>query len=701
MPLMTQIRNNLTKAFAVFAVFFIVYIVLDWGMDISGRKGTRSSKDFVGVVNGTKINYREFEAALKQQTDAYRKQTGGEPDDEAERQLRTQVWNMLVQQVLIDNELNRLGISVTDDEIRDILLGPNPPEMIAAQFRDSTGTFNRAAYEQAIMNPQNRQIIIQVEDQVRRQRRLEKLQSLLSSATRVSDMDVRQKFEDQTISMDGEYVLFDPNIFIPDSAVQVTDDDFRKYYNANQEDYKVRAARKLKYVFFSLAPSKDDSTAVLTEMNRILEQAKAGSDFLELAKTYSEDPVNDTTFIKHGDLSRQLESAVFSARKGEIVGPIDDYSGYHLVKVMDEKKGTQEFVRASQILLNAVTGPDSVAQIQKAKDILRRARSGENFGALAKEYSDDFGSKGLNGDLGWTGRGGWIKPFEQAAFGAKVGEIVGPIRSQFGWHIIKVTGRDNRMIRMATLTMKVKSSPQSADAVNSSASDFAYLAKDEGFEKAAETSAYQVKETPEFVKGSVIPGIGMNDAAMNFAFSKKLDALSDPISITSGVAVFKIASIREEGVRPLDEVKATIRFRVLREKKMQKLKEQVDAFYKNLGPNADLATAAKSVPLAVEQKTGPFKAQDAPQGVGRDYAFMGHAAELKPGEISKPFEGSRGYYILKLLSRTAFDSTQFVSTKNTLRDQILQEKRNRMFSDWLTALRDKATIEDDREKFFR
>jgi peptidyl-prolyl cis-trans isomerase D len=701
MPLMTKIRNNMTKAFAVFAACFIVYIVLDWGMDITNRRHQQGSRDYIGKVNGTKITYSDFSALLKQQSDAYRKQSGAEPDDESERQLRTQVWNTMIQQTLIEHELERLNITVTDDEVREMLLGPNPPQMIAQQFIDSTGKFNRAAYDQALQNTQNRQILIQVESEVRRQRRLEKLQSLLFASIRVSDPEIRQRFEDKSVAMEGEYALFDPNTLVPDSMVQVGDDDLRKHYNSNQEDFKVRPARKLKYVLFSTAPTGDDTTAVLTEMNRTLDQVKAGSDFVELAKTYSESPVNDTTFVKHGELSRQQESAVFSAKKGDVVGPIIDYTGVHLVKVLAERKGGGEYVRASHILLNLVSGPDSVAKIQKAKDILRRARSGENFGKLVAEFSEDYGSKVTDGDLGWTGKGGWVKPFEQAAFGAKVGEIVGPIRTQFGWHIIKVVGKDSREVRIASMTMKVKMSSQSTDAASQKAQDFAYLAKEEGFDKAAETSGYAVKETPEFVKGSVIPGVGVNDAAMNFAFSKKLDALSEPIAVSGGLAVFKITGLREEGVRPFDDVKAILRSQVLREKKMQKLKEKVDAFYKTLGPTSDLSAAAQTMPGVIVQKTGSFKATDAPQGVGRDYAFIGQIVSLKPGALTKPFEGTRGYYVAKLISKTAFDSTQFAGEKNTLRDQILQEKRNRVFSDWITALRDKATIEDQRDKFYR
>lgn len=700
MPLMTQIRNNLAKAFAVFAAFFIIYIVLDWGMDITQRRH-KEVGDYIGKINGTKINYREFSELLRQQAEAYHKQSGAEADEETDRQIRNQVWNGLVQQILIDHELDRLGITVTDDEIRDILLGPNPPEMIANQFKDSLGVFNRAAYDRAVADPQNRQAWIQVENELRRQRRLEKLQSILFASTRAAEGEIQQRFIDRTVSMEADYVLFDPNRFIPDSLVEVTDADIQKQYNSNQEEFKINAARKLKYVYFNLAPSKDDTAAVLSEMNRYLDQVKAGMDFRELAKTYSELPVNDTTFVKHGELSRQRENVVISAKKGQIIGPVGDLNGYHLIKVLEERKGSAEFVRASHILLSAALGSDSVAKIQKAKDLLKRARSGESFDKLVRENSEDFGSKEAGGDLGWNGRGAWVKPFEQAAFGAKVGDIVGPVRSQFGWHIVKVTGKDNRELKLATLTMKVKASAQSVETAYQRAQDFAVLAKDEGFEKSAEFSSYQIRETPEFTKGSFIPGIGVNDAVMNFAFDKKLGAMSEPISVTGGIAVFKVSGIREEGARPLEEVKVIVRSQVLRQKKMQKLREQVDAFDKTLSQSTDLLAAGQSTPNAVAQKTGAFKATDAPQGVGRDYMFIGTALSLKPGELSKPFEGTRGFYIIKLMSKMAFDSTQYASERNSMQDQIVQEKRNRLFSDWLTALRDKADIEDLRDKFYR
>jgi peptidyl-prolyl cis-trans isomerase D len=395
------------------------------------------------------------------------------------------------------------------------------------------------------------------------------------------------------------------------------------------------------------------------------------------------------------------DDAVFSAKKGQVVGPLADADGYHLIKILDEKEGTTQFVRASHILLNLVNGPDSVKVIQKARELAREARNGADFAELARKNSQEFGAAKSGGDLGWAQKGTWVKPFEDAAFKARVGEVVGPVRTPFGWHIIKVTGRDKREVKIADIIMKIKASNKTIDDAFNRAQDFESLAKDEGFEKSAELSHDEILETPSFPKGSYVPGVGMNDAVVSFAFSKKQGDISDPISISSGVAVFKISEVREDGVRPFDESKTLLRIPVLREKKLARIKDEVDKFYASLSPTADLITAAANNANVTAMRTGPFTPTGSVNGVGRDAKFVGEALSLKEGEISKPFDGSRGYYILKLITKTPFDTARYSAEHNTLRDQILQERKSRLISDWLTALRNKADIVDNREKFYR
>ena len=699
MPLMTKIRDNLGKVFlTAFSVAFIGYMVLDWGMDLTGLKSGRGNSEDVGIINGQKVKYREFSDLLKRATDAQKKQTGQDPDDETERQLRAQVWNTIVSQVLIDQEIDRLGVKVTDKELVDLVRGPNPPASLMNMFRDSNGVFNREAYDRALADPQNKQAWLQVEAQLRQQLRQEKLQSILFATVRATEGEIKQRFVDQNITMDAEFVLFDPQRMVPDSSVTVTDADVETHYKANQEDFKVRPARRVKYVVFSNAPSAQDSTDVLDELKRLKEQASSGSDFLDLAKTYSDIPATEA-YYKHGDLSRAKANAVFSARVGEVVGPVLDMDGYHLLKIVAERNGTEEYVRASHILF-PTTGSDTASALQKAREVLNDIRGGADFAEMAKKYGSD-GTAPLGGDLGWGSRKSWVKPFSDAAFRARVGQVVGPIRTQFGWHLIKVTGRDKREVKLIDLAMKIKASSQSIDETFQHAQDFSYLAKSEGFEKAAENSSMRVMETPAFIKGGAIPGLGFNDVVTNFAFTSGLDDISDPISVSGGTAIVKVSEVREEGVRPLDDVRNIVRSMVIREKKMDVIRKQADAFYESLKPGTDLLEAAKGVPNVTARKTGPFKAADSPQGVGRDLAFTEVAVRLNVGELSKPFEGARGYYVMKLISKSPFDSTLYASQKATLRDQILQEKRSTFSSDWLASLREKAEIEDNRERFFR
>jgi parvulin-like peptidyl-prolyl isomerase len=702
MAVLSNIREKSPKfIIAGAAVIFIFLIIFDWGFDISGRKGRGATRELLGSVNGKEVNYKQYSELVRRTVENQKKQQNNEVDAETERQIRSQVWSQMVDEQLFEQEIDRLGITVSNQEIRDIVMGSNPPDFLVQQFKDSTGTFRRDAYQSAMMDPQNKQAMIQVEEGIRQEQKRRKLQSLLLATTIVSESEVKQRFIDRDVTMNANYVLFDINRLITDSAVTVTDDDLQNQYESHPADFQAKAARKIKYVSFSQNASSEDSAAVEQDAKSYLDQAKSGvMDFTELAKTYSEIPVTDA-FFKHGELSRQKEDAIFSARKGDIIGPVKDNDGIHLIKILDQRQGKSEYVKASHILLNPVAGPDSVKVIQKARALLAQARSGADFAKLARENSQDYGSAVQGGELGWASKDRYVKPFADAAFRTRIGDIVGPVRTQFGWHIIKVTGRDKREIKIIDLALKVRASAQTTETAFQKAQDFGYLAKDEGFEKAAENSKYQVLETPEFQKTGSIPGIGQNDAITNFAFANKLGVISEPIYVRDGVIVIKLSNIRKEGVRPLEEVKGVLKSMAIKQKKMEKIHEQVDVFYKTLTPSSDIISVAQSNPNLVAQNTGVFKPTDGPSGVGRDQKFIGIALSLKQGELSKPFEGNRGYYIIQLLSKAPFDSVKYNSERESLSAQLLQEKRNRALSDWHTALREKADIVDHRDKFFR
>lgn len=684
--------------FAVFAVMFILYIIFDWGMDLLGRR-SRQGGDIVGEVNGQPIHSKELSDVIRNLSEAQKRQTGREVDEETSQQFRDQAWTMLVNQMILDGEVRKLDVTVTDQEIVDWVGGDNPPDFLVRQFTDSAGTFNRAAYDAARRDPQNSAVWVQIESALRRQRQQEKFQSAIQAAIRVGEGEVHDRFVDDNLHLNAEYIFFEAARMVKDSDVVVTDDDIKKYYNENQEEFKQKATRRLKYVLFPEKPTQEDTAGVLRDLSEFARQAASGGDFLLLVKTYSELPLSEA-FFKRGELSAVRDSAVFSAKVGEVIGPLTDLDGYHLIKVLEERTAKDEAIRASHILLNLPSTQDSIEVLKQARQLTQRAKKGEDFAALAREFSKD-GSASRGGDLGWFGKGRMVKPFEDAAFKAKVGEIVGPVRSQFGLHIIKVTGRSDREVKIADLLLSVKPSNQTRTQLRERSNDFSYLASHGDFDKEAALSKYQVQETPPFPKGTVIPGIGYSEETQRFAFEKKLGEVSEAVKVQAGYGVFKIAEVKEEGVRPLAEVRENIRAKVLLKKKIAKLGEYAKQVRDKLQSTDSLGVVLRFDSTLKVVKAGDFTPGTWLPNLGRDNEFIGKLLTLKVGEMSQPFGGQRGYFIVKLLGRTEPDSTRYQAQKKTIQDQLLQEKRNRFFGEWMNRLKEKADIVDNRDLFYR
>jgi len=348
-----------------------------------------------------------------------------------------------------------------------------------------------------------------------------------------------------------------------------------------------------------------------------------------------------------------------------------------------------------------LSGPDSAAQKALAATLLKEAKEKKDFAALAREFSKDGSNAPNGGDLGWFTKGRMVQAFEKAAFAGKTGEVLGPVRTPFGLHIIKILGRDNREVTIAHILMKITPSSQSKNDIADRAKDFAYNARESEFSKEAQQSGFEVRETQIQEKATVIPGIGINESAVHWAFGAKVGAVSDPYTVTNGSVVLCVSEAKNAGVRTFEEMKEALRPLALRKKKMDRVKELAAQARATLAPGDSLAKLASGNPPVQVQLTGSFTAGGTVLGIGRDLEFIGAVTGLKIGEISPPVMGIRGAYLIQLLSRTAFDSTAFAAQKDVLRSRTLQEKRSRFLSEWVAKLKEKADIEDRRDMFYR
>ena len=525
------------------------------------------------------------------------------------------------------------------------------------------------------------------------------MQSVVFASVRATDGELRDRYIDQNLKANIQYTFFDPDKFVADNTVTLSDDDLKKVYIENTDEFKQAATRKIKYVFFSDQASAKDSAEIKVEINSILQRIKSGFDFLEVQKDYVETSPKPS-FFKHGELTQEKELAVFSAKVGDVVGPIADYEGEHIFKILEGKKSNDTFVKARHILLSAATPEQEASAKKLANELIARVKRGEDFSALASQYSTEPGAATSGGELGWFGKGRMVKEFETVALAGKPGQILGPVKTQFGIHVIKIDGRDSRELKVATITLPIKASSSTKEEAFQRAQDFAYIAKKGNFETDAEGSGLKVQETSEFTKGTFIPGLGQFESLNKFAFKNALGDISDAYQVNNGYAVVKISEVKKEGVRPFEDVKESLRPRTLRQKKMTQLKEIVQKKYSILGENGDLNALTADANISV-QTTGDFSFGGAIPGVGREYAVSGAAKNGETQKILSPIEGKRGYYLVKILNRTAFDSSAYSASKNMLSMQLINEKKQRVLTQWLEKMKETADIEDNRDSFFR
>ena len=694
MAMMAKMRSLAPAFILTVGVLFVLFMVIS---DSNVMRALGGRTNDVGSVNGRDISYKEFQSRLDAERQA-RQKAGNDVDDENIDQFRDEVWNKMVNEILLDQQIEKMGIKVTDDEVKDAILGDNPPAYLKQNFIDSTGKFNRDAYENAIFDPQNKEVLVQVEKRVRYETSFSKLQSMLLASINIGEDEVLRKFKEQNIYVNNaQYTLISTGLF-PDSTVKLTDEDFRNYYNANIDKFEVKPNRKLRFVLFSNEPSAKDSELVFKDLENVKNSlAKEDTaDFKFYVGIYSSKPYKIDTLSLAGLLPKAA-TLLQNAKKDDVIGPVATREGialYHLINIIPSKT---ELRRASHILINQ--GKSDEENLKMANEIYQQLINGADFEKLAKEKSGDPGSAKRDGDLGWFGKGRMIKEFENAVFNGKVGVVQKPVKSQFGYHIIKVTGISHKNYVVESIINPVKESATTRDERYNAAKDFAYLADKNDFEKEANLMNYQILKTGTFKENdSAIPGLGLNKRIVEFAFDNGLNAVSDVFKVQKGYVVVQVSEIEEGRVKPFDEVRAQIKPNVVREKKFDMAKQLAEEILSKI--NGDLTKVSQINPKLSVKSTGRFNAATSIPGIGRDYNFIETALNLEPNKISNPVKASTGYYLIKVLSKSNFDSTAFAQQSSVIRNNLLQQKRQALINQWLTDLNAKADIVDNRYMFY-
>lgn len=712
MGLMQKLRQGMPAVIIFLIIMFVALIVFEWGDARRGRGAVRGDESTVGEINGEGISMALYQKRVQ---DIIEMQRQGNPEGEIdEERIREMVWQQLVDETLIRQTADRLGIYVTDDQLREKLLY-DPPPMLKQPFTDSTGVFHQNQYFQ-FMNDirgfltqrglpadqieKTEYQIKSLEEGLRAEMLREAVESVVTAPAIPSPMDARMAFDEQRAKASGTYALLDVSS-VPDNTVTVTEDEAKKYFDDHKTDFQQKASREIRYAMFMLSPSAQDSTAISKRLRTVSEALGRGSTpalkdsiFESYVNQYGSANYSGNAYTPMHELSPELQSALLGATPGSVIGPVRLGDGTYLINVSDVKDSGDVYVKASHILLRTGTSNDDSVKTL-ADQVFQRAKGGkEGFEALAAQYSAD-GSAQRGGDLGYFKKGAMVKPFEDAAFGASVGSIVGPIKSEFGYHIIKVTDRTAKAYKLRDLRFDPKVSNMTKTQVRAKANQLREkVAAGGNIDSVAGPMNVQVLESGPLERATPAAG---SMKLTNFAYDGKVGDVSEVIELKDGsFVVGQISKIRSAGTMDFAEAKDGIMIRLKNKKKLDALKDRATKLRGALAAG-DSLSKLKTLDTAVQIHTFSDATRSTPfPGVGFDYVLTNSVFNQKLGQTSDLIRGERGYYVVVVNSRTVPTDKEYEAEKTKFVQQLTQQRRQTMFQEWLQKERDRATIDDFR-----
>jgi len=643
------------------------------------------------VVDGDPITRDIYSRQLEAQLDQVRRSSNGTVLPQRLEEERERAFNFLVDSKIREHVMDDLGITVSDTEVRELIVGENPHWLIRQNFSDGEGGINRALLQNVIDDPAQSAYLIQIEQYIRLERRQQRLDELLESSARVSEADVNAQWNLTKTVAEAEFFLL-RFADVPDSLISIGDRDIASYYSDNRENYALKRIYSVEIASLSRLPASEDTSAVMLEIQRLRQEfEETDNDSLFLARSASEENWSDD-FVGASNLSPEVSQALFeqnsSPEAGDLIGPIIVNGQVQLIKIANTQPAEETHVRARHILINTDAGTEEARA--SILEIRRRILAGEDFANLAIEMSDDSGSGTNGGDLGWFGPGRMVAPFEEAAFNARIGNLVGPIETDFGFHLIEVTHRAPVDVQLSRLAYTIDVSVATLNNIQETLEDLRYYAEEEGnFIEEAQRRDITVESLQIQDEQTSIPGLGQSYAIEAFLREAGTDDISPVIELNQVALVVHVVEIEPAGYQPLETVEEQVRQLVALEKKRDYQVRRLQNAYE-VGGFDGLADA---LDISPQRETNISYDNAVISGLGRDYKFIGATFALKEGEDSGVIIGENAVYVVRttVLSEPAQISD---SEQETILSDLAREQQTLLSQEWINTLRESVKIED-------
>ncbi len=703
MATLQKIRNRAGILISIVIGLALFAFILSDFLNTGGKSNLNSKSLQIAEVAGKSISYIDYQNKIDYITDITTLYSGESSlDEERIEQIRDQSWDQILREYVLEKEYKKLGISVHPDEVFDMVQGRNVHPFIRQLFTDQkTGQFNQLNVIRFLKSmdedPTGNQKVywLFLENEIINERKYTKYNNLISKGLYVPTelAIIKQQESDKSVNLDYIVQRFTS---IPDSLIEISEEDIKNYYKKNKNNYKQEASRDIVYVVFNVIPSADDDRIAKEWIDKVYPEFIETEDDKDYVNYNSDTPFDDKNY-KNGELSETINDFMFNAKIGDVFGPYFENDAYKIAK-LTEINYLPDSVKARHILIDPGQTKESDEKAKATADSLKELLlKGADFKKLSKEYSIDPGTADKGGDLGWFQEGTMVKPFNDSCFTSNIGDIK-IAKSQFGYHIIEILdkGQKVKKVKVALIERYVEPSTETYQFYYAKASQFAgkYNNYDKfinGIEAEGLTqrTANDLKELDK-----QIPGLENSREIVRWAYNAELHNLSPIFELGNSFVVAILSDLKKEGFADIEEVRSMISAEVKKEKKAEKIVENINEVItgkSNLGEIAQILNT--EVKQADNIRFSSFSIPDA----GIEPKVIAAASSIKKNIISDPIIGNNGVYVITVnLIEAPSEDINIEFQKNNLKRQYQTRANYEAYE----TLKELADIKDYRSKFY-
>ena len=544
--MMQQLRKSTKWIMILVVLAFGGLMFFEWGMDITGQ--TSGSFGEIGRVNGTPVVYEEYMATYRNLYDQLQSFQEDPVTNAQNSQLEDQAWDEVVNRILIQQELERRGIRVSDQEVVDAARFSPPPDLVSSPAFQTDGQFDMTKYQQfvAMAEPV---VLLQLEAYYRDVIPRGKLLRQVGSGIYVSENELWGAYRDSNEKATVQYVTFDPIVRVSDDQIEITSDEISDYYRDNLEEFSVPASASVISVSFTKAPTLADTAAVEAMATELRQSILDGEDFAEIARAESTDEIsaeeggNLGVFAK-GRMTPVFDSAVFAARVNQVTEPVKTPFGFHLVEVTD--RWGQDSAQARHILLPFERTDESEIGLLVMADSLEELGEAMALGeaaailGLEADTLDLIETLSIIPGAGDVAEGGeWVFDLETSP-----GDVSPVFENSTAFYAIELVSVDPaRYLSQEEAEPAIRGNigvgKKVEEAMEEAAAMVAEIRLGRPLSEVAREIGLEVRDAGPFARDAFVPGLGRYNAAVGTAFGLDIGEVSDPVEANQNAFVIE------------------------------------------------------------------------------------------------------------------------------------------------------------------